>query len=231
MQIRRASERGHGEHGWLDSWHTFSFAGYFDPRQMGFGPLRVINDDTVAPGKGFGEHGHQDMEILSYVLSGGLQHRDSAGHESVLRPGGVQRISAGRGIRHSEFNASQTEPVHFLQIWIEPDTRGVEPAYAEREQPLDEASGRWVIASPDGRYGSLPIHQAAVVAVQRLQPGETAVWQPELGRRQWLHVAQGALEADGAQLAAGDAASWQAAAEPVLKALAGPAEALLFELP
>lgn len=230
MQIRRAGERGHGAHGWLDSWHTFSFAGYFDPRQMGFGPLRVINDDTVAPRMGFGEHPHTDMEILSYVLEGALRHRDSAGHESVLGPGSAQRISAGRGIRHSEFNASASDPVHFYQIWIEPRERGVEPAYGELPGLVQGERGRWTLASPDGRDGSLAIHQDAVVAVQRLAAGDEVVWEPSLGTRQWLQVTRGRMTVADAPLAAGDGAAWPVATARRLTA-ASPAEALLFELP
>jgi len=230
MQIRRAEERGHAEHGWLDTWHTFSFASYFDPRHMGFGPLRVINDDVIAPGMGFGEHPHADMEILTYVLKGALRHRDSTGHDGVVGPGGVQWMSAGSGIRHSEFNASDREPVHLLQIWIEPREKGVAPTYGERPEPIPEESGRWVIVSPDGRDGSLTIHQDAVVAVRRLAAGESAVWSPSLGQRQWLHVARGAVEVDGAALTTGDAASWHTRGERRLTATES-VDLLEFELP
>ncbi len=231
MQIRRAEARGHAAHGWLDSWHTFSFASYFDPRQMGFGPLRVINEDTVAPKMGFGEHPHADMEILSYVIDGSLRHRDSAGHESVLGPGGVQRISAGSGIRHSEHNASETLPVHFLQIWIEPNQQGVAPAYGERPEPVSGERGRWTIASPDGRDGSLAIHQDATVSVWRLADGDAAVWEPALGQRQWLQLVGGQLEVDGAVVSAGDGVAWSTLGTRRLNVVEGPVEALLFELP
>src|SRR5258708_3617228 len=166
IEIRRSDERGLADHGWLKSFHTFSFADYHDPSQMGFGPLRVINEDRVQPGKGFGTHGHRDMEIISYVLEGGLAHRDSMGNGSVIRPGDVQRMSAGTGVTHSEYNASEGEPVHFLQIWIEPSERGIAPSYEEKR--FDEASrrGQWrLIASADGRAGSVRIHQDANVFV------------------------------------------------------------------
>src|SRR5262249_33805966 len=164
LTVRKAEERGHANHGWLDTWHTFSFADYHDAREMGYGPLRVINDDTVAPGGGFGTHGHRDMEIITYVLEGGLQHKDSMGNGSVIRPGNVQRMSAGTGVMHSESNASSEEPVHFLQIWIEPAARGVRPGYEEKNFPAVAKKGRLrLIASPDGSDGSVTLHQDARV--------------------------------------------------------------------
>ncbi|HET7729479.1 MAG TPA: pirin family protein, partial [Usitatibacter sp.] len=175
IQIRRGTERGHAQHGWLDSFHSFSFANYYDPAHMGFGALRVINEDRVQPGQGFGTHSHRDMEIISYVLEGGLAHKDSMGNGSVIRPGDVQRMSAGTGVAHSEFNASDREGVHFLQIWIEPNVRGVKPGYEEKR--FDEASKRGrlrLIASPDGREGSVSIHQDASLYAGLFDAGELA---------------------------------------------------------
>src|SRR5512146_580615 len=162
VTVRRSEERGYADHGWLKSFHSFSFAEYHDPRQMGFGPLRVINEDRVQPGQGFGTHGHRDMEIISYVLEGGLAHKDSMGNGSVIRPGDVQRMSAGTGVRHSEFNASRAELVHFLQIWIEPGVRGIAPSYEEKHFDAASKRGRLrLVASPDGREGSVTVHQDA----------------------------------------------------------------------
>src|SRR6478672_7163641 len=184
MEIRRSQERGLAEHGWLRSFHTFSFADYHDPRHMGFGPLRVINEDRVQPGQGFGTHGHRDMEIISYVLEGGLAHKDSMGNGSVIRPGDVQRMSAGTGVRHSEYNASDRDRVHFLQIWIEPNVRGIEPGYEEKH--FDEASKRGklrLIASADGREGSVRIHQDANLYATLVDGGEVVTFEPAQGRR------------------------------------------------
>ena len=171
LTVRKAEDRGHANHGWLNSHHTFSFADYYDPRHMGFGPLRVINDDTVAGGGGFPTHGHRDMEIISYVLQGALEHRDSLGTGSVMKPGDVQRMSAGTGVMHSEYNASQRDPVHFLQIWIEPNVRGVAPSYEEKRLDAAAGSGLKLIASSDGREGSVRIHQDASVYVTRPAAG------------------------------------------------------------
>jgi hypothetical protein len=208
MIIRRSSERGHADHGWLNSYHTFSFADYYDRRHMGFGPLRVINEDRVAPGQGFPTHAHRDMEILSYVLAGGLEHRDSMGNGSVLRPGYVQRMTAGTGVRHSEFNASKQEPVHFLQIWIEPESRGIEPGYEERVFTDAERSGTLrLIASHDAREGSVQIHQDLDLYASLLAPEDRVRHVLPAGRQAWIHVARGELEINGQRLAAGDAAA------------------------
>ncbi len=229
VTIRRAEERGHANHGWLNTWHTFSFADYYDPRFSGFGSLRVINDDTVAPGAGFGTHPHRDMEILSYVLSGALQHRDSMGSTAVMRAGDVQRISAGTGIQHSEFNASPTEPVHFLQIWILPDRKNVKPDYAEKSF-AGLAPGRFqLVASAGGRDGSLPIHQDADVFLARFRAGDEVTYPLRTDRQAWLHVAEGEIALDSQWLMAGDGAAIQT--EGALK-LSGrqPGQVLLFDL-
>ena len=231
LTVRKASERGHANHGWLDTYHTFSFADYHDPRHMGFGPLRVINDDTVAAGAGFGTHGHRDMEIITYVLDGALAHKDSMGNGSVIRPGAVQRMSAGTGVRHSEFNASDKERVHFLQIWIEPDVQGVQPGYEEKEFPAAERHGRLrLVASPDGREGSVAIHQDACVYAALLD-GPQAVTHPvEPGRRAYVHVARGSLAVNGAALGAGDGVRITSESS-IRLADAKQAEVLLFDLP
>jgi quercetin 2,3-dioxygenase len=230
MTIRRANERGHANHGWLDTHHTFSFADYHDPDWMGFRSLRVINDDTVAGGGGFGTHPHRDMEIITYVLSGALQHRDSMGHQSVLKPGDVQRISAGSGIAHSEFNYSPVEPVHFLQIWIEPDRQGVKPAYAERSFGNGSAEQRLtLVASRDGRDGSVAIHQDADVWLARLGQGPNTIHSLKPGRHAWVQVAEGEVNLNGRTLRAGDGAALSN--EPTLTLAAkAPAQALLFDL-
>ncbi len=230
MQIRRSSERGHADHGWLNSFHTFSFAGYYDPNHMGFGALRVINEDRVAPGEGFPTHAHRDMEILSYVLAGGLEHRDSMGNGSVLRPGCVQRMSAGTGVRHSEFNASEEEPVHFLQIWIEPEARGITPGYEERAFSEEERRGALrLVASRDGRGGSVTVHQDLELHAGLLAPGDRVQHVVPQGRRAWVHVARGEVEIAGERLSAGDAAAITEAGplEIVGKAAS---EVLLFDL-
>jgi redox-sensitive bicupin YhaK (pirin superfamily) len=230
MRIRRSAERGHADHGWLRSLHTFSFADYYDPRQMGFGPLRVINEDRVAPGAGFGTHSHRDMEIISYVLEGGLEHKDSMGTGSVLRPGDVQRMSAGTGVAHSEYNASKTDPVHFLQIWIVPEQRGLTPSYEERAFPAAERQGRLrLIGSRDGRDGSLTIHQDVELYAALLAAGERVAYNARAGRGLWIQVARGKVELAGTALEAGDAA---ALSEPAaLELLASEAaELLLFDL-
>ena len=204
-ELRRSQERGLAEHGWLKSFHTFSFADYHDPNHMGFGPLRVINEDRVQPGMGFGTHGHRDMEIISYVLEGGLAHKDSMGNGSVIRPGDVQRMSAGTGVRHSEFNASDKELVHFLQIWIEPNVRGIAPSYEEKR--FDEASRRGrlrLIASPDARDGSVKIHQDAEVYAALVDGNEAIQFKPNR-RLVYVHVARGAVNVNGEALKEGDA--------------------------
>ena len=206
VEIRRGTDRGHAQHGWLDSFHSFSFADYHDPAHMGFGSLRVINEDRVQPGQGFGTHGHRDMEIISYVLDGGLAHRDSMGNGSVIRPGDVQRMSAGTGVHHSEFNASDRDPVHFLQIWIEPNVRGVKPSYEEKN--FDGASKRGklrLIASPDGRDGSVTLHQDANVYATVLDGDAPVELAQQPGRRAYVHVIRGEVEVNGQRLAGGDA--------------------------
>jgi quercetin 2,3-dioxygenase len=231
IDVRRSHERGHARHGWLDSFHSFSFADYHDPRHMGFGPLRVINEDRVQPGQGFGTHGHRDMEIISYVLSGALAHRDSMGNGSVIRPGDVQRMSAGTGITHSEYNGSEREPVHFLQIWIEPDKRGVTPGYEEKT--FDEAAkrGRWrLIASPDGRDGSVRIQQDALLFATRLEAGEALDYVLAPRRRGYVHVVRGDASVNGERLGAGDAVKLEQVPD-VRVAEARGAEILLFDLP
>ncbi len=208
MTLRPATERGHFQHGWLDTYHTFSFADYYDPEQMGFRGLRVINDDRVAPAQGFGEHPHRDMEIVTYVLEGALEHRDSMGTGSTIRPGDVQRMSAGTGVRHSEFNASKSEPVHFMQIWILPKTRGIAPGYEQKTFPDAEKRGRLrVVASPDGRDGSVTIHADAVVRAGLFDAGESAEVRIDRGRHAWVHVARGEVKVNGRELATGDGAA------------------------
>ena len=231
---RPAAERGRVDLGWLDSRHTFSFGHYHDPEWMGFGPLRVINEDRVAPGGGFAPHSHANMEILSVVLSGGLAHRDSTGTDGTIRPGEVQWMSAGHGIEHSEYNASETDPVHFLQIWIQPDRVNAKPDYAQSYFDPEARRGRWrLLASPDGSEGSLAIRQRAWLRSVRLAAGESAEWMLDPARRYWLHVAQGAIEAGGARLAAGDALGITAESAPWTLTGQGDgiADVLLFDLP
>ncbi len=231
LELRKASERGLADHGWLRSFHSFSFADYHDPRHMGFGPLRVINEDRVQPGMGFGTHGHRDMEIISYVLEGALEHRDSMGHGSVIRPGDVQRMSAGRGVRHSEFNPSPQERAHFLQIWIEPNVVGIPPSYEEKRFPPESKRGKLrLVASPDGRDGSVTIQQDAFVYATMLDGSERVTHAVASDRRIYVHVARGGLVANGRPLAAGDALKATGVAEIVLERGEG-AEALLFDLP
>jgi redox-sensitive bicupin YhaK (pirin superfamily) len=230
MIIRRSSERGHADHGWLRSFHTFSFADYYDPQHMGFGALRVINDDRVQPGKGFGTHSHRDMEIISYVLDGGLEHRDSMGNGSVIKPGDVQRMSAGTGVQHSELNASRAEPVHFLQIWIVPERSGIEPSYEQKAFPEAERQGRLrLVASRDGRDGSVLIHQDVNLYASLLGADERIRYEVPAGRRAWIHVATGGVELDGTRLDAGDAA---AVSDASTLDIVGkdPAEVLVFDL-
>ncbi len=204
---RKSSERGFADHGWLKSFHSFSFADYHDPAHMGFGPLRVINEDRVAPGMGFGTHGHRDMEIISYVLEGELAHKDSMGNGSVIRPGDVQRMSAGTGVRHSEFNHSTSQSTHFLQIWIEPNERGIAPGYEEKRfEPADKRGQLRLVASPDGADGSLTLHQDARVYAGLFDGDERAALYLSPGRRAYVHVARGSISVDGRALAAGDAA-------------------------
>jgi len=231
MSIRRGNERGYADHGWLKSFHSFSFAEYHDPKFMGFGPLRVINEDRVAPGMGFGTHGHRDMEIISYVLEGELAHRDSMGNGSVIRPGDVQRMSAGRGVTHSEFNHAKTETTHFLQIWIQPDRTGIDPSYEEKRFEAADKRGRLrLVASPDGADGSVVIHQNARVYAGTFDGDETAVLQVPAGRRAYIHVARGEVAVNGQKLGAGDAVMLTDEQSAVL-ADGRAAEVLAFDLP
>jgi quercetin 2,3-dioxygenase len=231
ITARRAQARGHGDHGWLDTWHTFSFADYYDPAFMGFRALRVINEDTVAPGRGFPTHAHRDMEIISYVLDGALEHRDSLGTGSVIRPGDVQRMSAGTGVRHSEFNASKTEPVHFLQIWIEPAAAGIAPGYEQKAFSDDDKRGRLrLVAAPDGADGAVTIHQDVRVYATRLGAGEEVEHKLAPGRHAWVQVMRGTLTVGGQRLAHGDGAAISGEAAVRLTG-EQEAEALLFDLP
>jgi len=230
IALRRAGERGHANHGWLDSWHSFSFAGYYDPQHMGYGSLRVINEDIVQPARGFGTHGHRDMEIITYILEGALEHKDSMGNGSVIRPGDVQRMSAGRGVQHSEFNPSQSELVHLLQIWIEPDVTGIDPGYEEKH--FDAASKRGklrLVASPDGRGGSVKIHQDAAVYAALVDGAERVTHPLAKGRKAYVHVARGELTVNGERLAAGDAVKAEGVSSLALEQGAQ-AEILLFDL-
>jgi redox-sensitive bicupin YhaK (pirin superfamily) len=230
LTVRRSKDRGHARHGWLESRHTFSFADYHDPHHMGFRDLRVINEDRVAPGEGFGKHSHRDMEIVSYVIEGALAHADSLGNGSTIRPGDVQRMSAGTGVTHSEHNPSGSEPVHFLQIWILPDREGVPPSYEERHFGREERSGRLrLVASPDGREGSVRLHQDVTMYAALLAPGEAAKHALAPGRHAWVQVVRGAITANGTALEAGDGAA--VSGEPSLELAAREhAEVLLFDL-
>jgi redox-sensitive bicupin YhaK (pirin superfamily) len=230
LEVRRSGERGYADHGWLKSFHTFSFADYYDPKQVEFGALRVLNEDRVQAGAGFGTHAHRDMEIISYVLSGGLAHKDSMGNGSTIHPGDVQRMSAGRGVQHSEFNASKTEGVHFLQIWIQPNERRITPSYEERHFPAEERRGRLrLIASPDQAQGSVLIHQDARVYAGLFDGSESATLELAPGRRLNLHVARGDITANGTVLSAGDALKLTQTKALQLSA-AVKAEVLVFDL-
>ncbi|KXS32991.1 MAG: Uncharacterized protein AWT59_0918 [Candidatus Gallionella acididurans] len=230
MVLRKSGERGYAHHGWLESWHSFSFADYRDPAHVHFGPLRVINEDIVQPGTGFGTHGHRDMEILTYVLSGALRHRDSMGHGEDIRYGEVQVMSAGTGVQHSEVNPSQDEAVHLLQIWIIPDKQDLTPGYQQKEFPLQDKQGRWcMLASPDAVQGSLLIHQDARVFAARLDGTETLDYSIAAGRKIYLHVARGSLLANGYALGAGDALMYEDEMKVELSA-AKEAEVLLFDM-
>jgi quercetin 2,3-dioxygenase len=205
MTVRRSHERGHTTLSWLESAHTFSFNHYIDPQHMGFRHLRVINDDRVKPGMGFGTHSHRDMEIITYVLEGALEHRDSTGNGSVIRPGDVQRMSAGTGISHSEYNHSPTTPVHFLQIWLLPERKGLAPSYEQRSFAADALRGQWrLIAARDGREGAVVVHQDVDVLVARLEPGEQVGYQLRPGRHAWLQLASGGVTLNGVALKEGD---------------------------
>lgn len=231
ITIRRANERGIGAHGWLHSRFTFSFADYHDPRHMGFRDLRVINDDRVAPDRGFGMHPHRDMEIFSYVLEGTLEHKDSMGNGRQLQRGEIQLMSAGTGISHSEFNPSHEEGLHFLQIWIKPRQRGIEPRYTEwRPSEEQKDAPKVLVISPDGREGSAVIAQDTEIYRIRLKPGETVNHDLATGRAVWLQIAEGSIELNGLKLDEGDGASTEKSGRLTLKAIK-PTEALLFDLP
>jgi quercetin 2,3-dioxygenase len=229
MTIRRSEERGHADHGWLNARHTFSFAGYHDPAHMGFRSLRVINDDTVAPGAGFGTHPHRDMEIITYILSGALEHKDSMGNGRIIKPGEVQYMAAGTGVQHSEFNPSDKEPVHLLQIWIQPDKKNAKPRYEEKSLARAKTGQLHLIASKTGRDDSIAINQDADLFVGKLDAGDKVshAFQPD--RHGWLHVAEGEVELNGQRLAAGDAAALSA--EITLNILGkARSQVLLFDL-
>ena len=231
QEIIRSNQRGYADHGWLKSFHSFSFADYYDPRRVEFGPLRVINEDRVQAGAGFGTHGHRDMEIISYVLAGQLAHKDSMGNGSVLRAGDVQRMSAGRGVQHSEFNGSQTEAVHFLQIWIQPNVQGIAPGYEEKRFEDHEKRGQLrLIASPDGAQGSVRIHQNARLFAGLFDGAESATLELPTHRSLYVHVVRGAVLANDAALEAGDAMQISAATKLIL-ANGRQAEVLVFDLP
>ncbi len=229
ITLRPSRDRGHANHGWLDSYHTFSFANYYDPNHMGFRALRVINEDQVQPGRGFGTHSHRDMEIITYVLEGAVEHKDSLGNGAVITPGEVQRMSAGTGIMHSEFNPSQTQPVHFLQIWILPDRQGLQPSYEQRAFGEERQGKLRLIAAKDGRDGAVTIHQDADLYSAVLQPGEQVSHQLQPNRYGWLQVARGAASLNGYDLKAGDGVA-VSDAELLTISTDTEAEILLFDL-
>jgi redox-sensitive bicupin YhaK (pirin superfamily) len=229
--IRRSNERGHADHGWLNSYHSFSFADYFDPKHVEFGPLRVINEDRVAAGAGFGTHPHRDMEIISYVLAGELAHKDSMGNGSTIRPGDVQRMTAGTGVRHSEFNPSAEDPVHFLQIWIQPNAAGIEPSYEEKHFAESDKRGRLrLIASPDAAEGSVLLHQDAKLYAGLFDGNESATLELPHGRRSYIHVARGEVRVNGTELSTGDALKITDASTLTIEG-GKHAEVLVFDLP
>jgi hypothetical protein len=231
LTLRRAEERGRANFGWLDSRHSFSFGHYFDPKHQGFGPLRVINDDRVAPGGGFPTHPHSDMEIISYVLEGALEHRDSIGTGSVIRPGDLQRMSAGSGIRHSEFNASKTDPVHFLQIWIIPERKGLAPGYEQKTFSDEDKRGKLrLIGSRDGRDGSVTIHRDVDLYATLLATGETVTHEIKSGRAVWVQVASGEVTLNGEPLRPGDGVAIEEAGRLTLVGASEKAEVLVFDL-
>lgn len=231
LTVRRSADRGHADHGWLDSFHTFSFAGYYDPQQMGFSVLRVINEDRVAPGQGFGSHPHRDMEIISIVLEGELEHQDSMGNKTRIRPGEVQRMTAGTGVVHSEYNPQPALPVHFLQIWILPSAQGLPPSYAQKAFPAAERQGRLQrVVSPDGADGSITIHQDASLFLGTFAAGEAITHALPPGRRAYLQMLAGEIKLDGQVLGAGDGARIEQQASFSLEGVAR-ADVLLFDLP
>jgi hypothetical protein len=230
ITIRKNGQRGHADHGWLDTFHTFSFAGYYDPRHMGFGALRVINEDRVGPGKGFGSHGHQDMEILTYVLSGALAHKDSMGNLETLHANDLQRITAGTGIVHSEFNGSLTEPVHFLQIWLEPAVGGLEPGYQQLSLTEEQKLGKLVLVASSEGGGPLKIHQDVQVLIGQVEAGGELVHRLSPGRRAWVHLIRGAAAVNGQPLATGDAAALTGEPAVTLAGTDPNTELLVFDL-
>jgi hypothetical protein len=231
LNVRKGGDRGYADHGWLRSFHSFSFAGYYDPEHVGFGPLLVINEDRVTPGRGFGQHSHRDMEIISYVLEGALEHKDSIGTGSVIHPGDVQRMSAGTGVTHSEFNASSSDIVHFLQIWIAPNQLGIPPSYEEKHfEPEEKRARLRLIASPDGRGGSVTIHQDAYVYAGLFDGAERGEHKLAPDRRAYVHVIRGDIRVNGQPLTSGDAAKLSDVSSVVLENASG-AEVLLFDLP
>ena len=231
ITIRPANERGKANFGWLDSKHTFSFGSYYDPNHMGFSNLRVINEDKVLPSKGFGTHSHRDMEIISYVLEGELEHKDSIGNGSVIRPGDVQRMSAGTGIAHSEFNASDRDLVHFLQIWLVPNSNGIPPSYEQKNFPLAEKQGKLkLVASADGRDDTVTIHQDASLYVAVLKEGETVTYNPDVKRSVWVQMARGSATVNGKTLNTGDGAAITKENAMELTATSNNTEILLFDL-
>jgi quercetin 2,3-dioxygenase len=232
ITLRPAGERGTANHGWLDSRHTFSFGHYYDPNHMGFGPLRVINEDRVRPGAGFDTHGHRDMEIISYVLEGALEHKDSIGTGSVIRPGEVQVMSAGSGIRHSEYNHSKSEPVHFLQIWVIPDRQGLAPRYDQKAFAPSEKRGRLrLVGSPDGRDGSIVINQDVELCDALLASGDAVTRDLKTGRKNWVQVVRGAVEVNGKAAGAGDGVALEDESKLRITARADDSEVLVFDLP
>ena len=231
INVRNAAKRGTADFGWLESRHTFSFGDYYDPKQMGFGSLRVINEDRVSPGKGFGVHGHRDMEIISYVIEGALEHKDSIGTGSVIRPGDVQVMSAGTGIRHSEFNHSPTEPVHFLQIWVVPDREGITPRYEQKTFPDTEKRGRLcLVGSADGRDGSVVIHQDVELFATLLSTGKQVTHAFRAGRKGWLQIVRGVAVMNGHDLGAGDGVAVQEEPALTVRARDVGTEILVFDL-
>ncbi len=230
IRVRKSADRGETHIGWLDSQHTFSFGDYHDPNHTHFRSLRVINDDHIAPGSGFGAHPHRDMEILTYVLEGGVAHRDNMGHESVIRPGQWQKMSAGRGVVHSEYNASETDPLHLLQIWLVPDQRGLPASYVEKEFPAEDTLGKWrIVGSKDGRDGSIVINQDVILSAAKVREGDRLEYPLSPKRGAWLHVATGAVTVNGVALEAGDAVAIEEESRIDLVGRA-PGEVLLFDL-
>ena len=230
IRVRKASERGHFDHGWLDTYHTFSFSRYYDPQHMGFRALRVINEDRVQPGRGFGTHEHEDMEIVTYVLSGALAHKDSLGTGSAIHPGELQRMTAGTGISHSEFNPSQTEPVHLYQIWLLPEREGLEPSYEQRTFPEEERHNRLrLVASPDGGDGSLTIRQDARLYLATLDEGQEVSKDIPSGRHAWVQVLRGNVSLNGEAISAGDGAAVSEESALAIRAESS-SEVLLFDL-